>query len=486
MMLAPSARDAPKFSSKRPHELRRFLRFMEDLWKGAGVIDDDVKKTSIGKYADQDSEEEWAALESYGSGYSWEEFKEELLENYPEAAAAERGTPARIKQLCSDTKSIRLGDLPALYAFRRAFLSEAKKLRKPPAVMANRELVELFVGCLSEQLASALLQYLGNKMPSDNGKAKAGSTDSDPATRRSEDRYDLDEVCKAAIHVSESSQGMFGLLKKASSDSADGRGVYLLNQPASETKVLSVKLEELEGAQARERDRVGVLNKSMESKMSEIETMIKSLLTQSQSAAKSGSCKGDCNGNGCKTHESSGTLAPQRWGRSTMDREKCFYCGGMGHFQADCDELKDQVRSGNLKVNPEGKLRLRDGSFIPNFPTGATLKEKVERHYARKPSQYFYGEYEEDDSIPTAVPKYASQYLNSSDDAERRMTRLEQELDIRRREEALESRKKKLELEEKKLEQSSGASRSTNLLDLLSQLTEADLAAIKAAKTGFA
>jgi hypothetical protein len=34
-MISPAARDAPKFSSNRPQELRRFLRLMEDLWKEA-------------------------------------------------------------------------------------------------------------------------------------------------------------------------------------------------------------------------------------------------------------------------------------------------------------------------------------------------------------------------------------------------------------------------------------------------------------------
>ena len=69
----------------------------------------------IGKYADQESEEE--PLEAFEAGHSWEVFKEELIENYPEAVAAERGTLARIRQLCSETRSIRLGNLVALYAF---------------------------------------------------------------------------------------------------------------------------------------------------------------------------------------------------------------------------------------------------------------------------------------------------------------------------------------------------------------------------------
>src|SRR5277367_6281102 len=138
-MVAPGTRDAPNFDSKKPQELRRFLLRMEDLWEAAGIKEDDEKKVSLGKYADPDSEEEWKALETYESGSTWEEFKDELLENYPEAAAAERGTPMRIRQVCYDARGIRLGDLATLYAFRRAFLAEAKKLAKPPAAISNRE-----------------------------------------------------------------------------------------------------------------------------------------------------------------------------------------------------------------------------------------------------------------------------------------------------------------------------------------------------------
>ena len=61
-MVLPGTQDMLKFSSSRPQELRRFIRQLEDLWKEAGITEDSEKKESIGKYADQDSEEEWSAL----------------------------------------------------------------------------------------------------------------------------------------------------------------------------------------------------------------------------------------------------------------------------------------------------------------------------------------------------------------------------------------------------------------------------------------
>jgi hypothetical protein len=260
---------------------------------------------------------------------------------------------------------------------------------------------------------------------------------------------------------------MFNLMGKPSTAE---RGVFLLNQPISETKALSQKVEELEGVQALERDRLVSMNKTVESKISEIEDMIKTLLAQA------GASKGNC-----KSHETSSNSMPKS-GRS-MDNERCFYCGRMGHFQADCDDLKSQIQSGNLKLNPEGKLRLRDGSFIPGFPNGSTLKERVDKHYSRKPSQYFYGEYEDEDPVSPPVPKYPTQLMQTNEDAERRCARLEKELDLREKEAALALRKLKLEGEEKKLEQTTGGTRMTNVFDLLGQLTDEEVAAIKASRS---
>lgn len=110
-------------------------------------------------------------------------------------------------------------------------------------------------------------------------------------------------------------------------------------------------------------------------------------------------------------------------------------------------------------------MRLRDGSYIPNMPAGGTFKEKVDRHYSKRPSQYYYGGYEEDDPVPSSTTQFPAQFLNVAKDPERQHARLEKELDLREKEDALELKKLELKRKEKKLEQASGSVRATMCWD---------------------
>ena len=144
-------------------------------------------------------------------------------------------------------KGIKLGDLGALYAFRRAFMAEARKLGKAPAAVSNREMVEMFIGALSPTFAQAVIQFLGNKIETGQQTAVASGISRTP--KRPEDRYDLEEVCKAASQVSENSQGMYHLMKTGV-DKNEGRKESNFNQYQSEASNLVQKMEGLENSQA--------------------------------------------------------------------------------------------------------------------------------------------------------------------------------------------------------------------------------------------
>jgi hypothetical protein len=250
---------------------------------------------------------------------------------------------------------------------------------------------------------------------------------------------------------------------------------------------LNEKLNELEGEQALDKDRLVSLGKTLESRMGGIEDLIKSLMKNGNAAEGQNICKGDCSNSNCKMHDATSNSIPQKWAGKSLDNEKCFWCGFLGHFQADCEDLKNQIRLGNVKMNHEGKLRLKDGSFLPRNPVEASLKERVERHYAKKPSQYFYGEYDDNDPMPSAATSVFSQLLGTSNNADKRtIAQLKAELDLRKREEALELKQRMLEKSDKMTEQTGGSIRTANVLELLGQLSDDELAAIKAAKSSFA
>lgn len=473
-MISPGTKDAPNFSSRRPTELRRFLSRMEDLWESAGVTDDDVKKESVGKYADQDSEEEWRAFENFAKGISWEAFKEELLENYPEAAAAERGTPARLRELCSEYKNIRLGDLPTLYQFRRAFLVEAKKLTKEPRIISNRELVELFIGCLSNPNAQAVLQYLGN-MPKSEGKGKEKAAIVVP--RRPEDKYDIEDICQAAVQVSTNSQGMFHLTSRGS-DTRD-REPVMIQSSSEENSSLVAKIESLEASQALEKDRVNAASRHVDAKLGEIENMMKTLVAQTHNATAVPSWRARPNVVKNVDHN---------FGGGGQQEINCYFCGKTGHYKNDCENLKTYLKAGKLRLSPEGRLCLPDGGPIPNFPAGARWLERVERHYAQKPSQASYcGVVEDDDIFCVNIPEYnrQPQYFNASDDREKRLSQLERDLELRERESALTLRQLKLERAEKEGSKPARGSKAAHLMELMEQMSEEELTPLKNSKSGF-
>lgn len=470
-MPIPGSRDAPKFSSTKPKELRRFITQLEDLWKEAEVTEGREKKQSLGKYADQDTEEEWKALETFDDGYSWAEFKKELLDNYPEASAAERGTPARIRQIVREADKIELGDTAKLYTYRRAFLAEAKKLQKSPAVMSNRELVELFMGGLSMSMGQAILQYLGNI-------STKGKETRVPEQRRPEDRYDLEEVCRAAGEVSENAQGMlsynWGSLTTVHSQK---RGTTLVQTTPGESSILAGKLESLEESQALEKDRLNAVNKQWGAKLESLEGLMKTLISQSQEKPVAGFIQNGGNGwnrSGVQNDESGKNFRHM----SSNSDIICFGCGETGHFQNICERVKALIAKGTIIRNREGRVCLPDGSRVPNVPAGASLVERLERYYGTmKTAQAYMGTFEEvEDKMGGTLPRESSYMNREVDDRELRLSKLEKEFELKERENVLLA--KQLKLENK-------ISEKPDMRSYLLEKFDEELSALQNNKSGF-
>ncbi|PBK84796.1 hypothetical protein ARMGADRAFT_942837 [Armillaria gallica] len=146
-MPRPTSRDMPKFDSDEPENLHRFLGQMEDLFSDYSITDDNKKKKKLVRYTDVCTEE-WQALEEYDGG-TFAEFKDAILKNYPEAADAETGTWERLTCISRKFSNFGADEHESYLKFKHRFLTEAKKLQKPPVLVTNCELVEKFTESLS-------------------------------------------------------------------------------------------------------------------------------------------------------------------------------------------------------------------------------------------------------------------------------------------------------------------------------------------------
>ena len=241
-------------------------------------------------------------------------------------------------------------------------------------------------------------------------------------------------------------------------------------QPAGDTNKLVQKLENLENIQAEEKDKLQLANKNLDSKFTALEDMMKNMMSQIQ------------NGNSRKEQvpqydTNSGIRLGQtgsipRWGSNgngKMNRpegDKCFYCGGRNHYIPECDEFKSDLKDGGIRLNDEGEMRIPDGSYVPNSPNRATIKERIERYSMRKQNQLYCG-YDENDEIPeVAIPSYHSQFINITEDSTQRLAKMALQMNQKGKEE-MELVKMRDEIRK---QQANQLARTTQLLNLIDKM----------------
>jgi len=109
-MPLPGSRGAPFFDKSKPIELLWFIDQMEDLFEEYGIHNDQDKKKKLGKYADQQTEFEWKAFKEFEDGIDFAEFKEALIDDYPEAQMAGKGTLTALKNVYRENSRLLEGD----------------------------------------------------------------------------------------------------------------------------------------------------------------------------------------------------------------------------------------------------------------------------------------------------------------------------------------------------------------------------------------
>lgn len=351
------------------------MQQMEDLFKECSVTSIKEKKDYLGKYADHKTEQEWKALDYYETG-SWEDYKKELLETYPEAMDDHQGSLFRLERILREHHNVASNDAVGLMALRRSFNAEAKKLLQAPAALSNRELVQKFLGCLAPEFQLQVINRLTLKTSVNpaaqapvQGAAQAGVQGAGgnpapavPTARRKEDQFDLSTVIAEAVDIASRAFGSLAVITDYARESVS---------PAKDT--VKVEIEEVRTQVTTLMDRIAAKEKTDRSNHEAIMRILQ------QGSASYPSMRSDNQGQ-----------APQR-GNQLGNSGDCFYCQESGHHQGDCPHRLLHLDQGKIKIVDGNRMRLGDGSYLPRDPTSSkSIKERVEAATASQGGNQFY------------------------------------------------------------------------------------------------
>jgi hypothetical protein len=135
----PWDKSSPAFDNKTASSLSRFFCHIKQIHTGAKIVDDDEKKALATNYIQEDDTRmEWEGLE--------------------EKEDTQTGSLSRLRAICETHDGLGKGDVGKVKRFSLAFSNEAKKLVSEPAIITNRELVEMLVGTLEDEASTMINQ----------------------------------------------------------------------------------------------------------------------------------------------------------------------------------------------------------------------------------------------------------------------------------------------------------------------------------------
>src|SRR3954471_11234545 len=125
-MISPLDKRAPRFNGHQPEYLCRFFDNMETIFDKENITTDREKKNLVVYFTDPFTENEWRAMETFESRATWEEFRKEITESYPEAMEWRDGSSGCLQEICLTHQSIKIQELTRFLGFKRAFRGEAR------------------------------------------------------------------------------------------------------------------------------------------------------------------------------------------------------------------------------------------------------------------------------------------------------------------------------------------------------------------------
>ena len=187
------------FSKDRPETFEAWLTALEDYFRWNNIENDEAKINIAMTQMDLTTRELLEDVIASARGYDWELFKDELLQEFPEAQDRKIGSRERLLAVCERAKYIPFGHTSKLAAFNREFNLEAKKLKNTmPPLITNIDLVSYYLNTLEPRFADEIRKHLVAKAMSEMRR----DTDIREKLKKRQDPWTIDEVQEAAITMS--------------------------------------------------------------------------------------------------------------------------------------------------------------------------------------------------------------------------------------------------------------------------------------------
>ena len=377
----PLSNDAPSWDGSQPETLKEFIYKVTRCFELAQVTTDAEKLKWILSYVSPDVRDEWSSFDEVEND-KWDGFIERLKREYPEMISKEQGSMQALWDICRKYRDIGINEEGTLLAFKRKFMVEATKCLKPPALVSNRELVELFTNSLDPHFRTLLDERLSLMTSSRASQAvpavaaaqpgQQGQPGNNPVAQikiiRGDDPYDLNVVIEKAKDLVSGKT----LSRSLTTDSRDYR------QNSVDRKQSPFERGNSVARNSEVKEEISQLHGEV--------AVMKDMLTTQEKMIKT-YFEGLANMQSVQRQAQQNRERPSAYVPSQLPQNRsCFYCGEPGHGVLACSKKERDLQLGRIRI--EGNyVRLPDGSQIPQG-TG-TLQERVERFYQTR-EQHMY------------------------------------------------------------------------------------------------
>jgi hypothetical protein len=335
-MPAPGHSTAPKFDSRFPRELRRYLKELELLFAACGVATDVEKKSHTIRYVDVDTADLWESLPMFAPPNTYAVFIAALYNLYPGSEDERKWSVTDLDTLIGAQLREGIQDLHALGEYYRAFYAITQFLRAKNR-FSEPEQSRAFVRGFQPGQWAAIQNRLNIKFP-----------DHYP-----DDPYPLEDINNAAKFV------LYGTSPNSFHASSSAAPAASSSTPAV---VPVVKTEDLT------------------SFLTQFTQTLIAALGPRDNAPRSA------------PHQMSNTPATYPNNIQARNVGLCNFCGGSGHFVSECPICDTYIKEGKCRRNVENKVVLPGGSYCPRHIPGVWLKDRINEWHKRNPGQFAIGQ----------------------------------------------------------------------------------------------